>query len=146
MLMSAVKLGDRVRLHYTSYSHAGCVIETSQRREPLEFTAGSPEIIRGISLAVVGMRAGERKRVTLPPEYAFGERDAARQQVVPLSSLPERTQEGDQLAMTIGGRQLDVWVRAITGGEATVEANHPLVGETLVFDIELVGIGAGPSL
>ena len=75
--MSIVNCGDTVQLHYTSYSADGCVIETSGQREPFEFVAGGPDVIVGVSRAVIGMRVGERRRIAVPPEQAFGYRGSS---------------------------------------------------------------------
>ena len=141
--MSIVNHGDTVQLHYTSYAADGCVIETSGQREPLEFVAGGPGVISGVSRAVIGMRVGERRRIAVPPEQAFGYRDHRLQQQTPRLGLLEKIDEGDQLTVTVAGWELDVWVRTTTVDEVTLDGNHPLAGESLVFEIEVVGLVAG---
>ena len=143
--MSIVSYGDIVQLHYTSYAADGCVIETSGQREPFEFVAGGPEVIVGVSRAVIGMRVGERRRIAVPPEQAFGIRDSKLQQQAPRLGLLEKVDEGDQLTATVGGRELDVWIRTATAEEITLDANHPLAGESVVFEIEVVGLTPGPA-
>jgi FKBP-type peptidyl-prolyl cis-trans isomerase 2 len=142
--MTVVRYGDSVQLHYTTYAADGCVIETSVQRDPLEFTVGSPEIIAGINRAVVGMRHGERRRIAVSPEHAFGFRDSRLQQVTPRLGFLERADDGDQLAACLEGIELDLWVRAITESEITLDANHPLAGESLVYEIEVVAVA--PSM
>ncbi len=138
--MTLVRHGDVVQLHYTTYAADGCVIETSGQREPLEFVAGGPEVISGVSRAVLGMTLGERRRIAVPPEHAFGFRDAKLQQTAPRLGLLEKVDEGDQLTADVEGRDLDVWVRTVTEDEVTLDSNHPLAGESLIFEIEIVGI------
>ena len=141
--MTIVSHGDTVQLHYTSYAADGCVIETSGQREPLEFVAGGAEVIVGVSRAVIGMQVGERRRIAVPPEQAFGYRDPRLQQQAPRLGLLEKIDEGDQLTVTVAGRELDVWVRTTTADEITLDSNHPLAGESLVFEIEVVGLVSG---
>jgi peptidylprolyl isomerase len=131
--MKVVQQGDTVELHYTTYAADGCVIETSGQRDPLQFVAGSADIITGINRAVIGMRLGERRRIAVSPEQAFGFRD-------PRLGLLEKVDEGDQLTASIQGTELDIWVRSITGNEISLDANHPLAGESLVYEIEVVGV------
>jgi FKBP-type peptidyl-prolyl cis-trans isomerase 2 len=139
--MTAVVRGDLVRVHYTTWSADDCVMETSAMRDPLEFIAGGNEVIAGISSAVIGMKPGEKKRIRVPPEQGFGERDPRLQQLVPRLAIPDRMSEGDQLTATISGQPLHVWIRAFHEDEVSLDANHPLAGETLAIDLELVGIG-----
>ncbi len=138
--MNVVRHGDTVRLHYTSYAADGCVIETSGQRDPLEFSVGSPQIISGINRAVVGMRQGERRRIAVAPDHAFGFRDPRLLQVTPRLGFLEKVDEGDQLTASIQGQELDIWIRTIAGDEITLDANHPLAGESLVYEIEVVGV------
>ena len=141
--MTIVSCGDTVQLHYTSYAADGCVIETSGQREPFEFVAGGPGVIVGVSRAVIGMRVGERRRIAVSPEQAFGYRDSKLQQQAPRIGLLEKVDEGDQLTATVSGLELDVWVRTTTVDEITLDSNHPLAGESLVFEIEVVGLVPG---
>jgi peptidylprolyl isomerase len=143
--MTQVSRGDVVRVHYTGRLTDGSVFDSSEDREPLEFIAGGTEVIPGVSEAVVGMEQGEKKTVTIPPEEAYGDRNPALQQPVPLSNLPEGVQQGDQLRLVQDEQEIPVWIREIDEDEevALIDANHPLAGMTLVFDLELVGYEAG---
>lgn len=146
MSLNVVKPGDVVRVHYTTYSQDQCVIETSAHREPLSFIAGSGEVIEGVDRAILGMRVGESKRVPVMPEQAFGYRDARWQLRAPFAGIPERTMEGDQLAATVGAETITVWLKTIQDDEVQLDANHPLAGETLVYDLRVVGVGPdGPE-
>lgn len=148
--MTAAVRGDLVRIHYTTRSGDDCVMETSALRDPLEFIAGGNDVIAGISSAVIGMRAGEKKRIRVPPEQAFGFRDPRWQLSAPRFAIPDRLSDGDQVQATISGQPLHVWIRGFRDDEVTLDANHPLAGETLVIELELMGIGRdevqrGPS-
>ena len=144
--MTVVSHGDTVQLHYTSYAADGCVIETSGQREPLEFIAGSPEVILGVSRAVIGMRVGEKRRIAVPPEQSFGFRDPKLQQHAPRIGVLDKVDEGDQLTAEVCGRELDVWVKSVMTDEVILDGNHPLAGESLVFEIEVVGVSVRPVL
>lgn len=138
--MSVVHHGDTVQLHYTTYAADGCVIETSSQREPLEFVVGCPDIITGVNRAVVGMRQGERRKIAVSPDQAFGFRDSRLQQTTVRLGLLDKVDEGDQLTANVQGTELDIWVRSMTDGEIILDANHPLAGESLVYEIEIVGV------
>jgi len=137
---AVVRTGDRIRLHYTTFSQDECVIETSLQREPLVFTVGSGDVVDGINRAVVGLRVGQKQRVPVLPEAGFGERQSRWQQTAPRPGLPPRVGEGDQLTATIGGQPLDVWIRSLREDEMVLDANHPLAGEALIYELEVVQI------
>lgn len=140
--MNEVSRGDLVRVHYTTLSGDDCVLETSVQRDPLEFIAGEANVIAGLSTAVIGMRRGDKKRIRIPPEQGFGFRDPRWQQTAPKLGLPDRMASGDQVTCHWTGALFPVWIRGINGDEVTLDANHPLAGETLVIDLELIGIGS----
>jgi len=136
--MSQVSQGDVVRIHYTGRLPDGTVFGSSQEREPLVFVAGEGTMIRGVADAVVGMSVGESKTVTVPPEEGFGQRNPALEQTVPRAQLPDQVKEGDQLQAVQGDQQIAIWVRELGDETAVIDANHPLAGQTLEFDLELL--------
>ena len=138
--MSTVKAGDSVQVHYKGTFENGEVFDTSEGRDPLQFEAGSDQLIPGFSNGVVGMAVGDTKTLTLPPEEAYGEHDERGLKEVALADLPEGVKVGDQLQAQSGEHVMSVSVHAIDGDQATLDANHPLAGKTLIFDIELVAI------
>ncbi len=138
--MSQVKVGNAIQIHYTTKSPDGSVMETSINREPLQFVVGDDSMIAGLNDAVIGMSVGESKSVTIGPEGGFGYPDPRLCQNVPVDAVCEITAEGSQLASELGTNQLDVWVQARTEETITLDANHPLAGQTLILDIELVEI------
>jgi peptidylprolyl isomerase len=138
--MGKVNQGDVVHVHYTGRLEDGTVFDSSREREPLEFVAGGGGVIDGVSNAVLGMSEGESKTVTLPPEEAYGERNDALEQEVERNQLPENVREGDQLRAVQGDREIPVWVRKLDESNAVIDANHPLAGKALTFDLELVSI------
>lgn len=134
-----IQIGDLVRIHYTTRSLDGSVMETSRNREPFEFVAGGDTVIPVVSRGVVGMTTGDRSRLTADPESAFGRPQPDLVQAVPRSLIPAGTSPGGQLATRVGTSAMDVWVQRCTERDAVIDANHPLAGETLVFEVEVVG-------
>jgi len=137
--MSEIQAGDSVQVHYEGRFPDGNVFDTSRGREPLEFEAGSDQLIPGFSEAVIGMAVGDTKTVTLEPEEAYGDHDPERVQRVDPEVLPEGVKVGDRLQAQAGEDKIVVAVTEIDDEGATLDANHPLAGKTLVFDIEVVG-------
>ena len=141
--MTQVKSGDTVRIHYTGTLADGSTFDSSEGRDPLEFTVGSGQIIPGLDTAMPGMAVGETKRVEVPAEQAYGEPNADALQAVPRSEIPADIplDIGTQLQVqTPSGQVMPVTVAEVTEEQVTLDANHPLAGKDLTFDIELVEI------
>lgn len=140
--MSLVQAGDQVRIHYTVRLADGSAFFSTHNQgsesAPQALTAGSDEVIRGISEAVIGMRVGERKLVQVEPDAAFGARDPALEQRVPLSKLPPGARVGEWLEASSDANSIPVKVVSIEGDSAWIDANHPLSGHPLILEIELV--------
>jgi FKBP-type peptidyl-prolyl cis-trans isomerase 2 len=135
------KDGDRVRVHYTGRLADGNEFDSSREGDPLEFTVGAGEVISGFDDAVRGMRVGDSKTVEIEPENAYGERREQLVQSVARDkmNLDVEPHEGMMLAMQLpDGNQIPVNVTKVTETEVTLDANHPLAGEKLIFDLELV--------
>ncbi|AKB25765.1 FKBP-type peptidyl-prolyl cis-trans isomerase SlyD [Methanosarcina sp. MTP4] len=147
------KAGDTVHVDYVGKLEDGTVFDTSieevaveagiyiEGREysPLTFEAGAGQMITGFDEGVIGMKVGEEKTLTIPPEDAYGEYDEANIQAVPLEDLglPEPPVEGQKLMTMYGTR---VTVLSVNETHATIDFNHELAGKTLIFDITLVSI------
>ncbi len=141
--MTQAKAGDTVRVHYTGTLTDGTEFDSSSGRDPLEFTVGSGQIIPGLDKEIPGMAPGEKKQVTIAPEEAYGERDPSRVQTIPRDKIPDNipTDPGTQLQMqTPQGQAIPVTVMEASDSEVTLDANHPLAGQALTFDVELVEI------
>lgn len=136
--MSRVQSGDRVHVHFTARFVDGSEFATSRTGKPLEFTAGGPEVLPGVSRAVVGMESGETRVFTIRPEDAYGVRDPALERRVAMSELPLGVRVGDKFDASSGGSEISVWVRELESDHAVLDANHPLAGHTLIFEIELM--------
>ena len=143
--MTQVKTGDTVRIHYTGTLTDGSTFDSSQGRDPLEFTVGSGQIIPGLDKAIPGMTVGDKKTVQVPAEDAYGETNPEARQDVPRAEIPDDIplDLGTQLQVQAqGGQVLPVTVVAVTEEVVTLDANHPLAGKDLQFDIELVKIAS----
>lgn len=141
--MSQAKQGDTVKIHYTGTLDDGTQFDSSSGREPLEFTIGSGQVIPGFDKAVEGMAVGDSKSVNIPPDQAYGARHEQMIQDVPRSALPADLQpvEGMSLrAQGQDGRAVNLTITSVRDDSITVDGNHPLAGQTLNFDIELVNI------
>ncbi|MGR3452465.1 FKBP-type peptidyl-prolyl cis-trans isomerase [Pseudooceanicola sp.] len=141
--MSEAKQGDTVRIHYTGTLSDGTTFDSSEGRDPLEFTVGSGQIIPGLDKAIPGMNVGEKKTVEVPCAEAYGDREDAAMQTVPRDQIPEEIEvkPGLQLQVqTPQGQVVPVTVADVGDSEVTLDANHPLAGRDLTFNIELVEI------
>lgn len=141
--MAAVKDGDTVNIHYTGTLLDGTVFDSSDGRDPLEFVVGSGQVIPGLDVALPGMERGEKKSVSIACTDAYGPINPALRQAVPRESIPEELplELGLQLQMqTPQGQPLPVTVVAISDAEVMLDANHPLAGQDLKFDFEVVSI------
>lgn len=132
-----VKNGDTIEIHYTGKLENGSVFDKSEGREPLKFDVGTPGIIKGMNEGVLGMKVGESKTLTIPPEEAYGEWDQKRTFSVPLNKLPAGIKAGEKLHNPQGQA---VVVKEVNGDSAILDGNHFLAGKTLVFDVKLVSI------
>ncbi len=141
--MPPVQNGDTVQVNYTGKLKDGTVFDTSHGRCPLQFTMGKGQLISGFEKAVLGMNTGERKTVVIPPDQAYGNRQDKAIVEIDRTSLPpdlnpaigqrlELTQEDNSTVL--------VTVAGVTDATVTLDANHPLAGKDLTFDIELVSV------
>ncbi|ALI55367.1 peptidylprolyl isomerase [Celeribacter marinus] len=144
-LMTEVKSGDKVRIHYTGTLKDGTVFDSSQGRDPLEFEVGSGQIIPGMDKHLPGMTVGEKKTILAESNEAYGPRHDEAQQAVPRTQIPAEIplEVGLQLQMqSPEGQVVPVTVVSVSDEEVILDANHRLAGEDLTFDIELVEIVA----
>lgn len=142
--MSQAEKGSKVKVHYTGTLSDETVFDSSrEREEPMEFTVGEGEIIQGFDEAVEGMEEGETKKVTIPSDKAYGARNEEAILSVPRSKLPEdlTPEEGMQLeASQQDGEKQILLITEVKDEEIVVDANHPLAGQDLIFDIELMEV------
>jgi peptidylprolyl isomerase len=136
--------GDTVHVHYTGRLDDGTQFDSSAGREPLSFTLGAGQVVKGFDDAVDGMEVGETKTVRMPAAQAYGERDERMTVQVPREQMPQgaEPQVGMQLMIQLqNGQQLPVTIVDVTEDSVTLDGNHALAGEALTFDLELVEIG-----
>lgn len=141
--MSKVKDGDTVKVHYTGKLEDGTVFDSSKEGDPLELTIGAGNVIEGFEKGVIGMERGGSKTVTIPPEEAYGPMNEELLAKVKKENFPENITPviGEQLQLKQqDGDIVNVTITEIRGDTVTLDANHPLSGKTLIFDIELVEI------
>lgn len=142
--MGQAKLGDTVTVHYTGKLDDGTVFDSSEGKEPLEFAIGAGNVIPGFEQAVIGMSPGDAITTTIPSDEAYGPYYDDRVVVVDRQQIPSdlAVDIGAQLQIQQDGFVIPVVVTDLTESEVTLDANHPLAGEDLTFEIRLVTIGA----
>ena len=134
-----VQQGDQVEIEYVGKLEDGTVFDSTDGRGAFAFEAGSANIIRGMSDAVVGMGVGQEKTVTIPPENAYGDHNTDLVIRIPRERIPADAKVGDALSDGNPGGQ--VWyVTEMTPEETVLDGNHPLAGKTLIFEVRLIGI------
>ena len=138
--MRTAQSGDTVRVHYTGTLDDGSEFDSSAGREPLEFTVGSGQVIAGFDEAVTGLEVGTSRRVTIAPENAYGKHDADLMFAVDRDRLPDGLDPvlGEQLHIgQPDGGVIAVTVAEMSDDQLVLDANHPLAGQALTFDITL---------
>jgi FKBP-type peptidyl-prolyl cis-trans isomerase 2 len=146
--MEQVKKGDTVKVHYHGRLTDGTTFDSSEGRDPLEFEVGSGMVIKGFDDGVTGMSAGDKKTVNIPVDEAYGPRDENMIMEFPIDRFPEdmKPEAGMQLTMTNEqGQNFPVVIAEVKDETVLLDGNHPLAGEPLIFDLELVEIVAPKS-
>ena len=133
--------GSTVKVHYTGKFNNGEVFDTSSGKEPLQFEIGAGQIISGFENAIIGKKLGDSLSVTIKPEDAYGEYKNELLVKVPNDKLPGPVQVGQTLqAIADNNQPVQVVVTEVHDDHAIIDGNHPLAGEELVFDIEIVSV------
>jgi peptidylprolyl isomerase len=146
--MEKVKSGDTVKVHYHGRLTDGTTFDSSNGREPLEFEVGSGQVIKGFDDGVSGMGIGEKKTINIPVNEAYGPRSEEMVVQFPKTNFPPNLdpEVGMQLTMTNNvGQQIPVVITEVMEEVVVLDANHPLAGQDLIFDLELVSINEGKS-
>ena len=148
--MQQVKSGDKIKVHYHGRLTSGETFDKSEGREPLEFEVGSGMVIKGFDEGVTGMGVGDKKTINIPAEEAYGPKNPDMIIDMPKDRFPKdmEIEVGMPLAMSDGqGNQHQVVVTEIKDDVVILDANHPLAGQDLIFDLELVEIvGSKPLI
>lgn len=141
--MSAAKPGDTVKVHYTGTLADGSEFDSSRGQEPLQFRLGQGNMIAGFENAVLGMTPGEQKKITIPCEQAYGERNPGMTRTVPRGRIPADIELAEGLvlhARNPEGKTIRFTVASFDAEQVTVDGNHPLAGHDLIFDLELIAV------
>jgi len=141
--MSNAKNGDTVKVHYTDTLEDGTVFDSSAESEPLEFTLGNGQLIKGFEDAVLGMSVGEKKQVKISHDEAYGHRNDELILKVDRAAFPPSIEPREGLVLNLrspDGRLIVAEIKEISGDSVTLDANHPLAGNDLTFEINLMEI------
>lgn len=141
--MAQVKQNDKVKVHYTGKLNTGEIFDSSLEREPLEFQVGQGQIIPGFENGVLDMKVNEKKTLVIPSAEAYGEVRKDLVHEIPKEHLPQEVQP--EVGMTLisqspDGQEIPLIVKEVKEDSIIVDANHPLAGQELTFEIEIVGI------
>src|SRR4051812_47639280 len=143
--MQKVKEGDVVKVHYTGKLKSGEQFDSSVDREPLEFTVGAGQMIKGFDAALPGMSIGEKKTINIPAEEGYGERSDEAIIPFPKENVPEDMKLEPGMTLTLSnqdGQPVPVVVKEVKDDVVILDANHFLAGKELIFDIELMEINS----
>lgn len=141
--MNTAKTGDTVKVHYTGRLDDDTVFDTSSGKSPLEFTIGEGHLIKGFENGLIGMEVGEKKNLVIPPEEAYGQNDEKLTTKVSRKHLPDSVQPAIGMQLQVkqnDGSTFVVWISGMDEETVTLDANHPLAGKTLNFDVQLTEI------
>lgn len=141
--MKKAENGDSVKVHYTGRFDDGSVFDSSRDREPLEFTLGEGHLIKGFEDAVVGMSVGETKTAKIPSKEAYGPHRDELMLRVERAEFPPNIEPTNGLILTLRqphGGVIDVVVTEVSEDSVTLDANHPLAGKDLTFEIEMMEV------
>ena len=147
--MQQVKSGDKVKVHYHGKLTNGETFDSSTDREPLEFEVGNGSVIKGFDKGVTGMRVGEKKTINIPYDEAYGPKDPEMMFEYPKENFPKDLQIELGLPLTMrdeDGQSFEVIVAQVKEETVLLDANHPLAGQDLIFEIELVEIISGSRI
>jgi len=141
--MAQAKHGDTVKIHYTGKLEDGIVFDTSIGREPLQFKIGEDQVIQSLEKGIIGMNLNESKTVTIPSDEAYGPYRKKMVLDIPRNQFPPSIQPEIDRQLKLrqpNGQAIIVTVIQVSESNVTLDANHPLAGKDLIFDIQLIEI------
>lgn len=141
--MEKVENGLFVKMDYTGSLGNGQVFDSSQGKQPIEVQVGAGQLIKGFEKELLGMSLNEKKTFTVSPEDAYGEKDPNRSRTFPRKDMTSDIEPQVGQMVTLGapdGRQMPAQITEVTDKSVTLDLNHPLAGQTLTFEIEVLGI------
>jgi FKBP-type peptidyl-prolyl cis-trans isomerase SlyD len=140
--------GKVVSIHYTLRDDAGDVVDSSAEGDPLEYLHGAGNIVPGLEAAMAGRAVGDKFSVDVPPDQGYGEVDDDQVRTVPRRAFPAGLEPEVGMQLMVAGEDdepMPVWIAEFDDEEITLDANHPLAGETLHFEIEVVAVRAATA-
>ena len=144
IFLKIIKKGDKVKVEYVGSLEDGTVFDSSEKHNaPLEFVVGEGQLIKGFDDAVVGMKVGEEKEITLPPEEAYGSHNPEFVKDMPRNLFPQDQEIQPGMSFIVDlqdGRKIQVRVSKVSEDAVTIDLNPPLAGKTLIFKIKIVEI------
>ncbi|MFM6949166.1 MAG: peptidylprolyl isomerase [Aquirufa sp.] len=141
--MSIAKTGDKVAVHYTGKHTDGSIFDSSVGRSPLEFQLGSGMVLKGFDDGVTGMSIGDKKTIVIPAAEAYGEHSPENTVTIERTQIPPHMEIEVGMSLNMhqdGGQVIEVLITDLTETHVTLDANHPLAGRDLTFELELVSI------
>lgn len=136
-----IEQGNTVKVHYTGKLEDNQIFDTSNGKQPIEFQVGANQVIPGFENAVLGLNVGDKTEVVIEPEQAYGPIREDLVVTLPKTQIPADAQPGAQLqGMGQNGEPFNVIVKEVNEENAVVDANHPLAGKQLTFEIEVVEV------
>ena len=141
--MKKIELNSTVTVHYTGKLEDGTIFDSSltEGREPLSTTLGQGSLIQGFEKALIDMVEGEKKTVNIPSSEAYGDINPTLVAEVPKDRVPEGVEEGAMLQTITQQGPMNVLVKEIKDDVVVIDANHPLAGKDLIFDLEVISVG-----
>ena len=137
--METVVEGNEVEIHYKVTLEDGTVVDSTDGKEPFKFIAGGDGVIEGVSKAVIGMKAGDKKILKIEPEKGYGKYDEELRAKVARDKVPAEAKVGDTL-FDENSENRPWWIKELKDEYAVIDANHPLAGERLSFEMELLSV------
>ncbi|HJP18535.1 MAG TPA: peptidylprolyl isomerase [Nitrospinota bacterium] len=141
--MSQAKAGDKVKVHYKGSFKDGKVFDSSEGKDPLEFTIGQKMVVQGFENAIVGMASGEKKKISIQPKEAYGEYRKDLVATIDRSEIPNDIKPELGMMLQVSpepGRPTAVTVTELNEKTLTLDGNHPLAGKELTFELDLLSI------
>ena len=139
--MAVVADGKVVVIHFTATGEDGRLIESTRGKDPMAYLHGQGHIVPGLEAALVGKEPGDRLKVTLPPEQAYGVRKGPGPQAVPRKEFPRKMDLREGMPLRVPnseGQPVTVWITRMQGSRVWIDVDHPLAGQTVTFDVEVV--------
>ena len=141
-----VKKNDKVEVEYTGTLDDGVVFDSNSGKEPLIFEVGVGNVIPGFEKALIGMNAGETKKIKINPKEAYGEKNPSLERKVPKEALPVGQEPKKGMILLLGtpnGQKIPAKIANVGAKEITIDMNHPLAGKNLNFEIKLLKVSSG---